>query len=72
MNYIVEFYVNGKMVANVSNTSSPVTVEDTDIGDLTYGSSVSNWLCQSTQCFIAIGVDSVTILFFENKLLVYT
>lgn len=41
VNYIVEFYVNGKMAANVTNTSSPVTVEETDIGDLTYGNSVS-------------------------------
>ena len=41
VDYIVEFYVDGRMAANLTNTSSPVIAHEVDVGDLHYGSSVS-------------------------------
>jgi hypothetical protein len=43
VDYVVEFYIDNKMVAMVTNDSSPVVISEREAGDLRYGSSVSTY-----------------------------
>ncbi|XP_078311454.1 uncharacterized protein LOC111132750 [Crassostrea virginica] len=79
VDYIVEFYVDGRMAANLTNTSSPVIAHEVDVGDLHYGSSVYCEVsaCYRDRCTASRGpvkrssINRMAIQFEEDKLVVY-